>query len=129
MPRISMVKSLVPNEMPSIPSSTNLSINNTVAGTATVSQQRVGSDVPCFVFIFFAAWKSEKLVGLEVEASVDDGPWSKGCCHFSDSFGESIDHLLAASLFYEQSGMFPDGEHHVLCSQKTYAVRVGFSFY
>src|SRR2546425_331038 len=46
----------------------------------------------------------------------------------SDVLCESIDHLLASSLFYQQSGMFPDGKHHVLCSQETYAVRVRFPF-
>src|SRR5207245_8971535 len=195
MPRMSMVRSLVPKDMPSIPSSTNLSISKTVAGTSTMiqslksgprfnpSSSRIffaflksssvrtkgsitwtlvslyssrtflmawhsnrkmsgsltyrkqprypnnGLGPTClFVFIFFAAWKSEKLVRLEVQASIDDGSWGKGCCHLSDSLCKSIHHLLAASLFYQQSGLFSDREHHVLCSQRTYAVRVRFPF-
>src|SRR5438132_11110190 len=80
------------------------------------------------MFIFFAAWKSEELIRLEVKAPVDDRPWSKRCCHLSDSLCEGIDHLLAASLFYQQSGVFPHGEHHVLCSQETYTVRMSLPF-
>src|SRR5438034_9209591 len=63
MPRMSIVRSFVPNDIPSIPSWTNLSINNTVAGTSHMIQSLKSGPrfKPSSSIIFFAFRKSSKV--------------------------------------------------------------------